>query len=247
MNKHFKKVLQKLKTSKDFKALGFSRDEVKGIAAKIADDLELEDEASEEDVATAIDDAIESTMPFLKFSQAAAQRVISNFKKKHDQDNSGDDDDDDDLDNEGDEPKGSEGKGQQGRNKSKKDDDTPEWAKTLQDTITGLKEEVATLKKSNTSNGRRAKLEELLKGTEKFGTRKLKEFDRIKDTFKNDDDFDEYLEEVEEDLKDYNQERADAGLSLLGGSEAGSPNNKKDEPKEEKMTDAEIEALVNEF
>ena len=31
MNKHFQKVLKKLKTSKDVKALGFSRSEIKGI------------------------------------------------------------------------------------------------------------------------------------------------------------------------------------------------------------------------
>ena len=42
MNKHFQKVLKKLKTSKDVKALGFSRSEIKGIAAKIADNLDVE-------------------------------------------------------------------------------------------------------------------------------------------------------------------------------------------------------------
>ena len=61
MNKHFQKVLKKLKTSKDVKALGFSRSEIKGIAAKIADNLDVEDNASDEDVDGAIDEAISTS------------------------------------------------------------------------------------------------------------------------------------------------------------------------------------------
>lgn len=34
--------------------------------------------------------------------------------------------------------------------------------------------------------------------------------------FENDEEFEQFLSEVEEDLKAYNQERADAGLSTLG-------------------------------
>ena len=46
--------------------------------------------------------------------------------------------------------------------------------------------------------------------------------------FENDEEFEQFLSEVEEDLKAYNQERADAGLSTLGTPPAagtGKPNN----------------------
>ena len=93
MNKHFRKVLSVLKTK--VKALGFSRSELKGVAASIADNLDLKDDASDEEIDSAIDDAVEDAMPFLKISQSAAQRAIQNFKDAH---NVKDDDDDDDDD-----------------------------------------------------------------------------------------------------------------------------------------------------
>ena len=66
MNKHFRKVLELLKTRKEVKALGFSRKELKGVAAKIADKLDLKDEATDEEVTEAIDDEIDSVLPFLQ-------------------------------------------------------------------------------------------------------------------------------------------------------------------------------------
>lgn len=39
--------------------------------------------------------------------------------------------------------------------------------------------------------------------------------------FENDEEFEQFLSEVEEDLKAYNQERADAGLSTLGTPACG--------------------------
>ena len=40
MKKYFRKVLEVLKTRKEIKALGLSRKELKGIAAKVADKLD---------------------------------------------------------------------------------------------------------------------------------------------------------------------------------------------------------------
>ena len=257
MNKHFKKVLTVLKTKA--KQLGFSYQELKSVAAKIADNLELEDNASDEDVASAIENAVDDAMEFLSVSQSAAQRAIANYKAKHNVSDDDDDDadggegDDDDTNNDGNGKKGK--KNRQQRQSSKSDEDTddnnsaPAWAKSLTDAIKSLGDKVSLLERGKVSDGRRIKLQELLKDTGKFGERKLKDFDRIADTFKDDEDFDQYFDEVSEDLDAYNQERADAGLSKLGKPGAGSPHNKGgDEPeKPAELTDEELDALADQL
>lgn len=260
MNKHFKKVLKVLKTKA--KALGFNYKELKGIAAKIADNLDLEDDASDEDVTSAIDDAVDEAMEYLSVSQSAAQRVIADYKAKHKiQDTDDDDDDPDDGNGDGDDdtppaPKqGKKGKSRQQRQTKSNEDgdeDVPAWAKSITSTMEVLVQKVSTLEQGNVAKGRRARLADLLKGTEKFGERKLKEFDRIANTFKSEEEFEEYLDEAQEDLDAYNQERSDAGLSKLGAPGAGSPGQKK--PKQdgegdevEKLTDAQLDELADEF
>lgn len=256
MNKHFKKVLSVLKTKA--KQLGFSYQELKSVAAKIAGNLELEDDASEEDVNSAIEDAVDDAMEYLSVSQSAAQRAITNYKAKH---NISDDDDDDPGAGEGDDESANDGNGKKGKknrqqrqnSKSEEDTDdnnsTPAWAKSLTDAIRSLGDKVSSLERGKVSDERRVKLQELLKDTGKFGERKLKEFDRIADTFKDDEDFDQYLDEASEDLDSYNQERADAGLSKLGRPGAGSPHNKggeeTDKPKD--LTDEELDALADQL
>lgn len=256
MNKHFKKVLSVLKTKA--KQLGFSYQELKSVAAKIAGNLELEDDASDEDVNSAIEDAVDDAMDFLSVSQSAAQRAITNYKAKH---NISDDDDDDPDDGEGDDDPANDGNGKRGkknrqqRQNSKSDEDTddnnsaPVWAKSLTDAIKSLSDKVSSLERGKKSDERRIKLQELLKDTGKFGERKLKEFDRIADTFKNDEDFEQYFDEASEDLDSYNQERADAGLSKLGKPGAGLPGNKggEDSEKPKELTDEELDALADQL
>lgn len=253
MNKRVRKVLTLLKTKA--KDLGFSRTELKGIAAKIADNLDLEENSSEEDEDSAISEAVDDAMEFLNYSQSAAQRAISNFKKKHNVS-----EDDDDLeDEEGEEEPTKKKPSQQAGSKTSKsskdgdqdDDDTPAWAKSLVSSMEKMGERISSLEKGNVSKGRRSRLEEVLKDTGRFGERRLKEFERIKDTFKTEDEFDEYLDEITEDLENYNQERADEGLSKLGvpGASAKGKKNlvpdKEDEAKP--LSDNEIEELVGEF
>lgn len=252
MNKHFKQVLRVLRTKA--KALGLNYKELKGVAAKIADNLELEDDASEEDVNSAIEDAVDDAMSFLSVSQSAAQRAIANYKAKHNisdddpDDDDDSDDNDDDPDDDAEKKKKRKGKHQKRKSKSNDDtddgdDDTPGWAKNLTDAIVFLRNKVSAMEDGKVSEVRRGKLEELLKDTGKFGVRKLKEFDRIASTFKDDSDFDQYLDEVSDDLDNYNQERADLGLSKLGRPGAGSTS-KEDHDKPKELTDEQIEALV---
>jgi hypothetical protein len=209
------------------KALGFNQKELKGIAAKIADNIQLDEEASEEEVSAEIDSQIEAILPFLQLGQSQANRVIDAWKKSHSTETDDDDDDDE---------------GQPGSKRSaktKKDDATPEWAKSMLDTVKALTDEVTALKAEKSTTSRLTKLEGLLKDTGAFGERTIKSFKRMK--FENDDEFDEFYSEVEADLKKLNQERADAGLSHLGvipGVQQQKP------PKEEVLTDEEIKALA---
>lgn len=209
------------------KALGFNQKELKGIAARIADNIQLDEEASEEEVSAEIDSQIEAILPYLQLGQSQANRVIDAWKKSHSTETDDDDDDDE---------------GQPGSKKSaktKKDDATPEWAKSMLDTVKALTDEVTALKAEKSTTSRLTKLEGLLKDTGAFGERTIKSFKRMK--FENDDEFDEFYSEVEADLKKLNQERADAGLSHLGaipGVQQQKP------PKEEVLTDEEIKALA---
>ncbi len=251
------RVLKVLKTKA--KQLGFSRSELKGIAAKIADNLDVADDASDEDVDSAINEAVDDAMDYLNVSQKAAQRAISNYKKQH---NVPDDDDEPDDEDEGDDQNQNQSRQQRRENKTNKSnkddkgkgdgDDTPAWAKGLIDTMNAMSERVSSLEKGNVSKGRRSRLEETLKDTGRFGERRLKEFDRIKDTFKTDEEFDDYLDEITEDLEKYNQERADAGLSKLGAPGAGAPGKKNetssnDDDEVKPLDEKTIEALAKEF
>jgi len=226
-----------LKLKPKVKAFGFNKKELMSVAAKIADNLTSTDDASDEDVNAEIDTAIDAVLPYLQVSQSFANRVIEENRKKNDDDDETDDDDDDD------ESSNSTNR-QPGLNKKNspnkgKNDDTPEWAKGLVQTVKTLNDEIAALKGEKVTTTRREKLESLLKDAGTFGTRTLKSFNKMK--FENDEEFEEFYSEVEEDLKSYNQERADAGLSSLGNPPgAGSKNQEKNEV----LTDEEVIAIA---
>ena len=120
---------------------------------------------------------------------------------------------------------------------------SPAWAKGLLDKVDTLTNEISVLKGEKVTTSRKSKLNELLKDSGSFGSRILKSFDRMK--FKTEEEFDEFYSEVEEDLKNYNQERADAGLSTLANPPAagGKSSGKQDEV----ISDAEIKALADTF
>lgn len=64
--------------------------------------------------------------------------------------------------------------------------------------------------------------------------------------FETDEEFDDFYSEVEEDLRAYNQERADEGLAALGNPPAaggGKGIRKEDEP----FSDKDIEEMANSF
>lgn len=225
-----------LKLKPKVKAFGFNKKELMSVAAKIADNLTSTDDASDEDVNAEIDTAIDAVLPYLQVSQSFANRVIEENRKKNDDDDETDDDDDDDSSNSTNRQPGSNKKNPQNKGKN---DDAPEWAKGLVQTVQTLNDEIAALKGEKVTTTRREKLETLLKDAGTFGTCTLKSFNKMK--FENDEEFEEFYSEVEEDLKSYNQERADAGLSSLGNPPgAGS----KKQEKNEVLTDEEVIAIA---
>ena len=223
------------------KAFGFNRKELQGIAAKIADNLTSADDASEEDVNAEIEEKIDAVIPYLQVSQSYANRLVEDARKKNGDDET-DDDDDEDIHKGDKRQPGSKSK----TNKDEKDD-APAWAKGLADiaeAVKALSGEIATLKGEKVSTSRKSRLSELLKDSGSYGNRILKSFDRMK--FETDDEFDEFYSEVEEDLKAYNQERADAGLATLKNPPAaGGKGNQAG--KEEPFSDKEIEEMAENF
>ena len=220
-----KKVLEVLKPK--VKALGFNREELKGVAALIASNLNLDENASEEDTEDAIEKQIDTVLPILKIGQSYASRVIEKNRKQND-------DDDVDDDNNSKSSKSTKS------NQQTDDDATPKWAQDFIDTVTALKGEVSALKGEKVASTRRSKLEKLLKDTGTFGARTLKSFDRME--FKTDEDFDEFFSDVETDLKAYNQELASQGLDINPpGTGGGKGKNN------EVLTDDELKAVADSF
>lgn len=227
MKKKTKQVLSILKPK--CKALGFNSSELEGIAADIADNLELDEEASEEDINEKISAEVDSVVPYLKIAQKASNRVIQNYKNNK----SNDDDNDDD--------KAGEGKSNK---PSEEADKIPTWAQALIAQNKAIQTELVGLKSERVSDGRRAKLQALLKDTGVFGKNVLKNFDRM--SFENESEFDDFYDGVTEDLSALNQERANAGLAKLGASSAQTVHKDK-EDKPEVLSDNDIEELAETF
>lgn len=225
MKKKTKQVLSILKPK--CKALGFNLEELEGIAADIADNLELDEEASEEEINEKISSEVEAVIPYLKIAQKASNRVIQNSKnnKNPESDDNG------------------TNAGQDGVDQEKEEEKVPVWAQAIITQQKAIQTELTGLKSERETDGRRSKLKELLKDTGTFGKSTLKNFDKIK--FENEADFEEFYDGVVEDLATLNQERANAGLAKLGATAATSGNKKEKEgDKPEVISEKEIEELA---
>lgn len=199
------------------KALGFNKKELEGVAKQIANNLNLSEDASDEDVTTAISTQIDAVVPFLQFGQSQANRVIESFKKTIT-------------------PKEEETE-PIAEIKEKESNEMAQAMKDLLAVVSGLKEDVKTLRGEKIQDNRKNRLENLIKDTGTFGALTMKQFSRM--SFKDDEEFDTYMDEVEADLKAFNQERADAGLKALG-----QPTIPPKQSDEEPYSDAELEQLA---
>lgn len=205
MKKKTKLVFNVLKLKS--KALGFNKDELEGIAADVANNFELDEEASDEDVNAEIEKQIDAVLPFLKIAQKSAQRTIQNFKDSQDLD-------DDEVDDDDDDPAGNK----KPIRKQKKDEQIPVWGQAIITQNKALLTEIIGLKSERENDGRRSKLKALLKDKGTFGKTVLKNFDKMK--FENESEFDDFFDGIVEDLAAIDQERANEGLGKLGAPAA---------------------------
>ena len=229
MKKRTKQVLVILKPKS--KALGFSREELEGIAADVANNLELDEEASDEDVNAEIEKQVNAVLPYLKIAQKTAQRTIQSFKDSQDLN-------DDEVDDPDDDPAGNK-KPIRKQKKEKEEEQVPAWAQALITQNKALQTEILGLKSERENDGRRSKLNALLKDKGTFGKTVLKNFDKMK--FENESEFDDFYDGVVEDLAAIDQERANEGLGKLGAP-AAQRKPKKDEV--EVIKDDEIDELA---
>lgn len=218
MNKRQRRVFNLLRTKT--KAIGLNRKELESLAQKIDKNLELEESASDEEIDAAAEDAIEAALPFLEVSQSVAQRSIQTslqrFRDKHGlaDDDEEDDDDDDDVD---DTTGNSKQRGKSKKNAQDTDQVNSEILKLIKgqnEVIKELKGQIESMQGDRVTDSRRTKLRNLVKNTGTFGKTVMKQFDLM--TFKDDDAFDDYLADVQQDLDELNQERANEGLKKLG-------------------------------
>lgn len=229
MKKRTKQVLVILKPKS--KALGFSREELEGIAADVANNLELDEEASDEDVNAEIEKQVNAVLPYLKIAQKTAQRTIQSFKDSKNLE-------DDEVDDSDDDPAGNK-KPIRKQKKEKEEEQVPAWAQALITQNKALQTEILGLKSERESDGRRSKLKALLKDKGTFGKTVLKNFDKMK--FENESEFDDFYDGVVEDLAAIDQERANEGLGKLG---APASQRKPKEEEVEVIKENEIDELA---
>lgn len=232
MNKRQKAVYRLLAKNPRVKAFGFNNKELKGLAAKIAENLNSEENASDEDVNAEIETAVEAVLPVLEIGRSYANRVINDNVNVIEDES----EDDDDEQEEATSPKQSKSK-KSPKNKEKKSDDEPEWFKAYRES---MERKLEALSGERIADKRKSKLEKILKDTGKFGERMLKNYSRM--NFKDDDEFEEFLSEVEEDLKSENQDRLSKGLDNLGAPATGGSRKKDNKP--EVLSEDEIKVIA---
>lgn len=258
--KYLQQVLKALKPK--VKRYGFTRDDVESFAAAIAKKLDIEEGTSDEDVASAIEDAIEDAIPYIEAAQKQSSRIVRRkLKEAREADEDDDDDDDDDEDDDDDdEPKGKKSKkSKKGKksNKSDEDDDDEDddendsrndyisrQFKELKKLVKAQNDEIALLKQGKTSDRRRKRLEKVLENTGTFGKSVLRRFE--KQEFDDEDDFEDFLDEVRNDLEELNTERKNNGLGKLGAPPSTRSSKQDDEvSQEEPYSDDEIDELAD--
>lgn len=118
-------------------------------------------------------------------------------------------------------------------------DDTPAWAKALIESNKNLSDKIAALEGEKITKTRHQALSEKLKNApELFKNRMLKDFNRMK--FESDEDFNTYITEVEEEVKEAVQQSAEDDLSGFAKPAQGKGGkNQKEASKEE------VDAVVN--
>lgn len=212
------------------KQYGFDKDEMGEVVDALLQNSQLTDEATEEDWNAQID----AVLPYLGVGQKMANRLSKAQKKveeplkpaKKKTDGEGDEGDED--------VKGKGSKADEGA-----DNAMMALIKAMKDEITALREETASFKADKVAESRKQRLAKIIDVESVFGKSTLSTFDRLK--FDTDDDFDNYLGEVEEVAKSLKMDANSKKLDTLGKKGDGGVKKTKDNL----ATDQEIDALVD--
>ena len=114
-----------------------------------------------------------------------------------------------------------------------------EEAKKQLEEFTAFRDEFNAMKTDRLKATRESRLDELVKDAGIYGKRIKENYGMM--TFNTDEDFEKFLGGVQDDIKAFNQERADKGLDTYRVPGTGGAEEKKDN---EPMSEAEIEALA---
>lgn len=226
------------------KQFGFTKKVFKSVAAKVADNLEdIDENASEDDINAKIDDAIAAVMPYLALVQSQAAEQLEEWKKsqlKSDNEEDGEETEDDDSD---DTQQNRSNKSRHSKTVNNGNSGNSKELKVLLDAVNALKDEVSSLKSGKITDARKSKLEALLKDSGAFGRRTLKDFSSK--AFADENEFEDYISDVQDDLKAYNQELSNRGLSGAGDPPGGKGG--KSESTEKGFSNSEIEKIMENF
>ena len=115
-----------------------------------------------------------------------------------------------------------------------------EEAKKQLEEFNAFRNEFNTMKADRLKATRESRLDELVKDAGVYGKRIKENYGLM--TFNTDEDFEKFLGGVQDDIKAFNQERADKGLDTIRVPGTGGAEEKK--PEEKPMSEAEIDALA---
>lgn len=199
------------------------------IARNAAKTVKSEDEATQFVEDYTIQQVIDS------YSDSRVTESISSYEKKHglkDGKPATTDDEPDDVDGNKDPDKDKKGKNddepdEDGKGKGKKgnkeNDEMPSWARALIDGQTRLNERLDGIEKGKVADARKSRFMEVIKDApEKFRERAEKKYSRY--TFKDDEDFETYLEELAEEVEEVSTTEESKGGIVTppkGGNKGG--------------------------
>lgn len=206
------------------KSFGFTKKELMSVASIVDDNLALSEEATDEEVTNAIDEQIDAVVPVLKLGQSYASRIIDANKNPKPKNDEGDDGD------KPSEPKGDDGNG-----------DNDKFALLMKE-FESMRQELAAFKSGRTTETRKSMLAAKVGKYGEYGKAKLRDFDRM--SFKDDEDYDEFLNGVDAELKAIDKERTAKGLDALGNIPPGGGNAKDGDHKTMELDDAAIDKLI---
>ena len=269
MSKKTKLVLDLLKPKAQ--SLGFTKEELEGVAENIANNLGLDDDATDEALNAAAAKAVDAQMFYLELGQASANRIIQKEKEKREKAEAeakrkAEEEAAAKAEEERKAKEEAERKAKEEEERKKAEEEgykkflESDWAKSMKEEnetlakqlkaqqeaakkqneeFLAFRDEFNQMKADKVKADREKRLNGLVEGTGVFGERIKKNYSKM--SFDSDDDFNEFITGVQEDIKAFNQERADKGLDKLGNPAAGGA----EEPgKTEPMSDAEVDALA---